>query len=117
MLIPKGSAIMNSEQRQTPIIIAIGHFIFSAPVNDDIRARFSTAQRIIAHERGCLDYRYSIDLIDPSRVSVVAHWTDSAVLEAHIANAHTKTFIEELLAVGMQSFTIKPFKAELLVNK
>ena len=39
-------------------------------------------------EDGCIDYAYSIDVLDPSIVRVHEIWRDRAALEAHFKTPH-----------------------------
>lgn len=95
---------MNPESTQNLMVITTGYFLFRVPVDDALKAWLAVAQGSIAQERGCIDYRYSVDFFDPNRVSVAAHWSDLAVLDAYIHNAHTSDLVESLKVAGMHEF-------------
>ncbi|GAA4894852.1 quinol monooxygenase YgiN [Stackebrandtia albiflava] len=46
------------------------------------------AERTRSGDRGCLEYRYHVDVDDPLRLVCVEVWTDEAALREHLAAPH-----------------------------
>ncbi|SFO29599.1 putative quinol monooxygenase [Sphingomonas sp. OK281] len=50
-----------------------------------IMQRMVEASRL---ERGCVDYAYAEDVLEPGLIHVKETWTDQAALDRHFASAH-----------------------------
>jgi quinol monooxygenase YgiN len=44
-------------------------------------------------EAGCVDYRFSTDVLDPNRINGLEIWEDQAAIDAHMASAHMAEFM------------------------
>lgn len=47
-------------------------------------------------ERGCIDYRYGIDVLNPDQIVVLEYWDSWAALEAHFKMPHMAEWREAL---------------------
>ncbi|MEM9501803.1 MAG: putative quinol monooxygenase [Pseudomonadota bacterium] len=47
-------------------------------------------------EEGCLDYTYSVDVLDPTTLNIVEKWVDDAALVAHFQTPHMAAFQQAL---------------------
>ncbi len=54
-------------------------------------------------EEGCIDYSFTIDVLDPSILHIVEKWQDEAALAAHFATPHMAAF---QAAIGGADLTI-----------
>ena len=52
-------------------------------------------------EDGCIDYAYSLDLIDPGLVHIFEVWRDEAALHGHHNAPHFLRWKEERVPLGM----------------
>ncbi len=43
-------------------------------------------------EEGCIDYTFTIDVLDPTSMHIVEKWVDDAALVAHFQAPHMATF-------------------------
>jgi quinol monooxygenase YgiN len=56
-----------------------------------VRAALAMAEATRA-EPGCLAYRFSADLADPTTFSIFEEWTDADALARHFATDHMQAF-------------------------
>ncbi len=71
------------------MIIVEGH-VRLADANDIERVRTAAAAQIAASraEPGCIDYTYSIDVLDPQVMRVLERWKSWGDLEDHFKQPH-----------------------------
>jgi len=43
-------------------------------------------------EEGCIDYTFTLDVLDPTSMHIVEKWVDDAALVAHFQTPHMATF-------------------------
>jgi quinol monooxygenase YgiN len=48
-------------------------------------------------ESGCIEYRYALDIEDPSVLQLFEQWESAAALDAHFATPHFSAFADVLL--------------------
>jgi len=61
-------------------------------------------------ERGCLDYAYAEDLLDPGLIRVVERWTDQASLDAHAVAPHMDAWKTAREALGFHGRDLTIFE-------
>ncbi|MBD3769373.1 MAG: antibiotic biosynthesis monooxygenase [Rhodobacterales bacterium] len=63
-------------------------------------------------EAGCLDYAYSLDLMDPGLVRVTERWESREALKAHFATSHMAAWREEFSTLGITERSLRLYEAE-----
>ncbi|WP_426573060.1 putative quinol monooxygenase [Aquihabitans sp. McL0605] len=66
-------------------------------INPDLRAEAEAAIAAFVPatraEAGCIDYRMSTDVLDPTIINGVEIWEDQAAIDAHMGSAHMAEFM------------------------
>jgi quinol monooxygenase YgiN len=63
-------------------------------------------------EAGCLDYAYSLDLMDPGLVRVTERWESREALKAHFATSHMAAWRAEFATLGITERSLRLYEAE-----
>ena len=63
-------------------------------------------------EDGCLDYAYSVDLLDPGLVRVTEIWRDRKALDAHFKAAHLATWRAAWPALEISDRKLSLYRAD-----
>ncbi len=63
-------------------------------------------------EEGCVEYAYSLDIIDNSVMRVIERWKDMDALEFHFATPHMATFRAALAELALTDLSIRMYDAE-----
>lgn len=77
------------------------------------RARPVMIQMIRASraEPGCIDYAYSIDVLDPGLVRITERWTDREALAQHFKTAHMHTWRSFFAELGISDRSLRLYEA------
>lgn len=67
------------------MVIVGGTFELDPDLRDAFIASRGDMMRNSRSEAGCIEYTFSADPLDPSRVMLFEKWEDQAALDAHIA--------------------------------
>lgn len=66
-------------------------------INPELRAEAEAAMAPFVAatraEAGCIDYRFSTDVLDPTIINGVEIWEDQASIDAHMGSAHMAEFM------------------------
>lgn len=83
------------------------------PVNLD-KARTAMEQMIRASraEAGCLDYAYSVDVLDPGLIRVAERWESRDALAAHFKTAHMATWRAFFPELGITDRSLRLYEAD-----
>jgi quinol monooxygenase YgiN len=83
------------------------------PPGNVVAARPAMEQMIRASraEAGCLDYAYSIDLMDPGLIRVIERWESRAALDAHFKTAHMTTWRSFFPILGITDRSLRLYEA------
>nr|WP_321512542.1 putative quinol monooxygenase [uncultured Hyphomonas sp.] len=76
------------------------------------RPAMETMIRASRAEAGCLDYAYSLDVLDPGLVRVTERWESRAALQAHFAAPHMAVWREALAGLGITDRSLRLYDAE-----
>jgi quinol monooxygenase YgiN len=63
-------------------------------------------------EPGCLDYAYSIDVLDPGLVRVTERWESRDALAAHFKTAHMATWRSFFPTLGITDRILRLYEAQ-----
>ncbi|MEO0419620.1 MAG: putative quinol monooxygenase [Pseudomonadota bacterium] len=63
-------------------------------------------------EDGCIDYAYSIDILDPSIMRITEKWVDEAALVTHFQTPHMAAFQQALASLDVTILDVKKFQAD-----
>ncbi|MEQ9316071.1 MAG: putative quinol monooxygenase [Henriciella sp.] len=63
-------------------------------------------------EPGCLDYAYSLDLIDPGLVRVSERWSDRDALKAHFQTPHMAKWRAAWPGLNIRDRSLRLYEAE-----
>ena len=77
-------------------------------------ARSVMEQMILASraEAGCLDYAYSVDVLDPGLIRVAERWQSRDALAAHFKTAHMATWRSFFPQLGITDRSLRLYDAE-----
>ena len=89
------------------MIVIAGSARVRADVLDSALRTASKMAESSRAEDGCIDYRFAIDIDDPSTVRLFEQWESEAALQSHFATAHFAEFSHLLVEIldGPPSFT------------
>lgn len=68
--------------------------------------------RASREEAGCLDYAYSLDLMDPGLVRVVERWESRNALQTHFRAAHMAAWRSQFAALAITDRALRLYEAE-----
>ena len=63
-------------------------------------------------EAGCLDYAYSIDVLDPGMVRVTERWESREALKAHFETPHMAAWRAEFGELGITDRSLRLYEAD-----
>ena len=63
-------------------------------------------------EPGCIDYAYSVDVLDPSLIRVTERWQSRGALAAHFKTAHMDTWRSFFPQLGISDRALRLYEAE-----
>ncbi|WP_273185159.1 putative quinol monooxygenase [Hyphomonas adhaerens] len=76
------------------------------------RPAMETMIRASRAEPGCIDYAYSVDLLDPGLVRVTERWENREALKAHFAAPHMAAWREEIASLGITDRSLRLYEAD-----
>tara|TARA_R110002051_G_scaffold73594_3_gene133761 strand:+ start:15677 stop:15973 length:297 start_codon:yes stop_codon:yes gene_type:complete len=76
------------------------------------RPAMETMIRASRAEPGCIDYAYSVDLLDPGLVRVTERWESREALKAHFAAPHMAAWREEIASLGITDRSLRLYEAD-----
>lgn len=63
-------------------------------------------------EAGCLDYAYSMDVLDPGLVRITERWESREALAAHFGTPHMAAWRAEFAGLGITDRSLRLYEAE-----
>lgn len=63
-------------------------------------------------EEGCIDYAYSVDLLEPGLVRVNERWESREALKAHFQTAHMARWRGVIGSLGLRDRSLRLYEAE-----
>jgi len=94
------------------MIIVEGTAIIPEAAWEEARGAMETMIRASREEAGCIDYAYSIDMLEPNRLRIIERWVDLDALKAHFAMPHMAVFRAALAKAGPQNLEVRMYDAE-----
>ena len=79
---------------------------------DDARPAMEEMIRASRAEAGCVDYAYSVDVLDPGLIRVSERWESRAALAAHFKTAHMATWRSCFPQLGITDRSLRLYEAE-----
>ena len=76
------------------------------------RPHMETMIRASRAEAGCIDYAYSIDVLDPGLVRVIERWESRAALEAPFRTRHMAAWRTVFGVLGVTDRKLRLYEAE-----
>lgn len=74
------------------MIIVAGHAFARPEAREEaIAAMVEVAEKTRA-EAGCIEYRFTVDLVDPNRFTILEFWESDDALAAHLKTDHVAAF-------------------------
>ena len=80
------------------MVIVVGAFEVDARQRERFLSGRLDMIRTSRDESGCLDYTYSADPIDPTRVLLFERWESQEALDAHLAELRVNPRLTDLVA-------------------
>jgi quinol monooxygenase YgiN len=75
------------------MIVVIGYLTIDPDHRAEAEAAIATLVPLTVAEEGCIDYRYSADLLEPDRINIVEQWASEEAMNAHMATDHLAAFM------------------------
>lgn len=94
------------------MIIVEGTARLSPEKWEKARAGMEKMIRASREEEGCIDYAYSVDLLDPGLMRIIERWKDREALAYHFSTPHMAEFRALLAEVRPDDITVRMFDAE-----
>ncbi len=63
-------------------------------------------------EAGCIEYAYSLDVLDPGLVRVNERWESREALAAHFKTAHMAAWRAQFASLGITDRSLRLYEAE-----
>jgi quinol monooxygenase YgiN len=78
---------------------------------DAARPAMEAMIRASRAEAGCLDYAYSLDLIEPGLVRVTERWESREALAAHFTTSHMAAWRAQFADLGITDRSLRLYEA------
>lgn len=65
------------------------------------REAFTAMIEASREEEGCIEYAYSVDVLDPTTLNIVEKWVDDAALVYHFQTPHMAAFQKALAGLNV----------------
>ncbi len=75
------------------------------------REAFTAMIEASRKEEGCIEYAYSIDVLDPSTLNIVEKWDDDAALAYHFQTPHMAAFQKALAGLDVKVEDARKFQS------
>ena len=62
-------------------------------------------------EAGCIEYAYSIDILDPGLVRIIERWESREALARHVETEHLKVWRESWPELGVSERSLRLYEA------
>jgi len=92
------------------VLIVAVRAIIEPEAIDKVRAALSTMEEQSRDEAGCLDYAFSLEISDSSRLRVFERWESMEALETHFATPHMAAFMQALGSLSPKDLQIKCYE-------
>lgn len=79
---------------------------------EDARPVMEQMIRASRAEAGCLDYAYSVDVLDPGLIRVSERWSSRDALAAHFKTAHMATWRSFFPVLGIEDRSLRLYEAD-----
>jgi quinol monooxygenase YgiN len=76
------------------------------------RPAMETMIRASRAEAGCIDYAYSLDVLDPGLVRVTERWESRDALRAHFDTPHMASWRAEIAGLGITDRSLRLYEAD-----
>ena len=76
------------------------------------RAALETMVEASRAEEGCIDYAYSIDILDPTLLRITEKWVDDAALAFHFSTPHMAAFQAALSELDVTITELLKYQAD-----
>ena len=63
-------------------------------------------------EEGCIDYAYSLDILDPTIMRITEKWVDEAALVTHFQTPHMAAFQKALGELDVSIIEVRKFQSD-----
>jgi quinol monooxygenase YgiN len=89
------------------------HIALTAASEAELQKLLAVAPKVIAatrKEKGCIEYAFARDVLDPRTLRVTERWASPAALEAHMNEPHTKEILAATRAANITAMSAKMFQ-------
>ena len=94
------------------MLIVIGTARLGENELEEARAVFEPMISASRKEEGCIDYAYSLDVLDARSLRIVEKWVDEAALEAHFKTPHMADFQSALRDLDVTVTEVLKFQTD-----
>jgi quinol monooxygenase YgiN len=78
------------------MILVAGHAFARPEARQDAIAAMVEVAEKTRSEAGCIDYRFTVDLVDPNRFTILEMWESDDALAAHLQTEHVAAFFAKV---------------------
>jgi quinol monooxygenase YgiN len=89
------------------------HIALTAASEAELQKLLAIAPKAIAatrKEKGCLEYAFARDILDPRMLRVTERWASPEALQAHMNEPHTKETVGVVRALNVASLSAKMYQ-------
>jgi quinol monooxygenase YgiN len=75
------------------MIVVVGYLTINPDKRADVEAAIATLVPLTVAEEGCVEYRYSTDVLDANRINIWEQWESDEAMTAHMGTSHLADFM------------------------
>ena len=75
------------------MIVVVGYLTINPELRAEAEAAIATLVPLTLAEEGCVDYRYSADILEPNRINITEVWESDETMTAHMGSTHLADFM------------------------
>jgi len=94
------------------MVIVLGTAKVGAGAIEAARDALETMLTASRAEEGCIEYAYSIDILDPSIMRITEQWVDDAALVAHFQAPHMAAFQKAVADLDVAITAVTKFQSD-----
>jgi quinol monooxygenase YgiN len=75
------------------MIVVTGYLTIAPEHRAAAEAAIATLVPLTVAEQGCVEYRYSADVLEPNRINIVEQWASEEAMNVHMGTDHLAEFM------------------------
>lgn len=94
------------------MLIVLGTLKLGDGALDAAQDAFAAMLNATRAEEGCIDYAFSIDVLDQSVLRITEKWVDDAALAAHSQTPHMAAFMQALSGLDVTMTQLAKYQSD-----